>query len=55
MMQKVTPGCQGLQDPRVCQALQVFLGLLAHLVLRDSLAFQEPWDLEDLRVTWVKE
>lgn len=52
-MEKVTPGCQELQDSRVCQASQDFLDLLAHPAHRDSLAFQEPWGLQDLRVTWV--
>lgn len=53
MMEKGIPGCQELQESRVCQASQVFLGLWAHLALRDSLVCQEPWGLQDLRVTWV--
>lgn len=44
-MEEVTPGCQDLQDPRVCQAPQVFQDLWAHLALQDSLAFQELQDL----------
>lgn len=52
-MEKVTLGCQELLDSRVCQAFQVFLDLQVHLALQDSLAFREPWDLQDLRVTWV--
>lgn len=52
-MGKGTLGCQECQDFRVSQALQVFLGLLAHLALQDSLVFPESQDLEDLRVTWV--
>lgn len=52
-MAKGTPGCRGLQDSRVCQAFPVSPDLSAHLALRDSLACQEPWGLQDLRVTWV--
>lgn len=53
MTEKVTPDCQEHQDSRVFPAFWVFLDLLVHLALQDSLAFQEPWDLRDLRVTWV--
>lgn len=52
-MEKVTPGCQEPQDYRAYQAFQVFLDPLVHLALQGSLAFQEPWDLRDLRVTWA--
>lgn len=53
LMEKVTLGCRELQDSRVCQVPQVFLGLLAHLAHQDSWAFQEPWDLQDPRVIWA--
>lgn len=53
MMEKVTLGCQELQDSRVCQASQDFPDLRAQPALQDSLAFQEQWGLQDLRVTWV--
>lgn len=53
MMEKVTLGCQELRDSRVCQAFQVSLDPLVHLVPQDSLASREPRDLQDLRVTWV--
>lgn len=52
-MEKVTLGCQELQDSRVCQAFPVFPALPAPLALRDSSVCQEPWGLQDLRVTWV--
>lgn len=52
-MAKVTLGFQGLQASRVFQAPQVFQGLPVHLVLREILVFQVPWDPEDQKVIWA--